>query len=100
MGDLFFDSKDFINASNLFYFAIRTGIFTRQFKLQSRVLQSLAKALAMLVYRQLALVCLAKALEYALHFDDFGEELAIYHQLSKIYFDGNDLKTAVYFHRR
>ena len=100
MGDLFFESKDFINAANLLYFAIRTGMFTRQFQLQCKVLQSLAKALGMMVYRQLALSCLNKALEYALYYDDYGEELAIYHQLSKLYFDANDLKTAVYFHRK
>lgn len=100
MGDLYFDSKDFVNAATLFYYAIRTGIFTREFTLQCRALQSLAKVLSMMVFRQLSLSCFFKALEYALHFDDLSSELAIYHQLSKLYFEANDLKRAVYFHRK
>ena len=93
-------AKDFINAANLYYFAIKTAVFTRHFSLQCRALQSLAKALGHLVFRQLALDCLIKALQFAFVDGDHSEELTIYDQMSKLFFEANDLKMAVYFHKK
>lgn len=93
-------ARDIVNAANLYYFAVRTGIFTRHFSMQCRALQSLGRALGRLVYRQMALRCYIKALEFAFMDEDSSEELAIYDQLSKLFFQANDLKTAVYFHRK
>lgn len=94
------NGKDFINAANLYFFAIKTGLFTRHFSLQCRALQALARALGFLVYRQLALQCYVKALEFAFLDNDHSEELAIYDQLSKLFFEANDLKSAVYYHKK
>ncbi len=100
IGDLFMSARDYIKAANLYYFAIRTGIFTRHFSMQCRALQSLGRALSRLVYRQMALRCFIKALEFAFKDEDTSEELAIYDHLSKLFFEANDLKTAVYFHKK
>lgn len=100
MGDLFFNSKDFVNSASIYYFGIKTGNFTRNFQLQSVALQKLAKALGHLVLRKQAVNCLFKALEFAFYFDDYKQELNIYDALSKLYFEANELKMAIFYHRR
>jgi hypothetical protein len=100
IGDLMISSKDFINASLLFWSAVKTGNFTRDFSLQSISLQKLAKSLAALVYRKLALNCLFKALEFAYFYEDDTQELRCYEQLGKLYFEANELKMAVFYHRK
>lgn len=93
-------SKDFINAALLFWSAVKTGNFTRDFNLHSISLQKLAKALGALVYRKLALNALFKALEFAYFQDDHKQELRCYEQLGKLYFEANELKMAVFYHRK
>ena len=100
IGDLLVSAKDFINAALLFWSAVKTGNFTRNFSLQSISLQKLAGALAALVYRKLALNCLFKGLEFAYLHDDHTQELRCYEQLGRLYFEANELKMAVFYHRK
>lgn len=100
LGDLYYQAKDWVLAANLYHFAIKTGNFTRYFPLQCTSLQKLAKAMRKMVYRKMALKCLIKALEYAFFYKDRKQEIEIYDQLGRLYYEGGDLSTSLYYHER
>lgn len=100
MGDTYYQSKDYVMAANLYHFAIKTGNFTRMFNLQCLSLQKLSRAMRKMVYRKLALKCLIKSLEYAFYYRDKDQEMEIYDQLGRLYYEGGDLSTSLYYHER
>jgi len=100
MGDIHLSSKDYPNAALFYLYALKTANYTRYFNFQSKNLIKLSKCLSKMMNRRLAMNCLLKALEFALNYDDYGEELRVYDNMSVLYLEGEDTAMARYMHNR